>query len=182
MVYDQADDISRLERKAYEQADNILLLNQTIADQAHSIKKLEGKLENEQEVVYQLLGGLFSHYSQRGILNSHIDNLFDRNSIIKKYNNSSKWAQYPTTRQGDSNENRIDALEAQMAAAGELLYNMTKKEIEVYEPTRSQFCDFKYYAEDDDDEDDYTLDTSTSSSSTHDSMPDLNLSTPAIHQ
>lgn len=164
-----------LEKKVDEQADDISELKQKVADQAHTIQQLETKLENVQDVVYQLLGGLFSHDSQSGRLNRHIDNLFGRNSSDNKYTNSSKWGQYPTTRQGDSNENRIDALEAQMAAAGELLYNMTNKEIEVYEPRRSQFCDFKYYEEDDDDEDeDDTLVTSSTSSSTdYDSMPEL---------
>jgi len=162
-----------LEKKVDEQADDISLLKQKVADQAHTIQEMEEKLRNVQDVVYQLLGGLFSPHSQSGVLNHHIDTLFDHNnSNDNKYTNSSKWAQYPTTRQGNSNENRIDALEAQMAAAGELLYNMTNKEIEVYEPRRSQFCDFKYYEEDDDDEDD-TLDTSTSSSTDYDSMLEL---------
>ena len=145
-----------MEKKVKDQSNDILILNHKVAEQADKIQQLEEKLENVQDVVYQLLGGLFSHNSQSGRLNGHIDKLFGRNNIDdKKYTNTSKWAQYPTTRQGDSNENRIDALEAQIAAAGELLYNMTKKEIEVYEPTRSPFCDFKYYAEDDDDEDAY---------------------------
>jgi uncharacterized coiled-coil protein SlyX len=160
-----------LEKKVYEQSDNILLLNHKLAEKADKIQQLETKLENVQEVVYQLLGGLFCGTTQAGILSHHIGHLFgDKNSNDKK-TNSSKWGNNPTTSQGDSNENRIDALEAQMAAAGELLYNMTKKEIEVYEPTRSPFCNFKYYAEDDDDED---QDTSAScSSATHDSMPEL---------
>jgi len=156
-----------LEKKVAEQSDDILLLNHKVAEQADIIKEMEQKLRNVQDIVHQLLGGLFSPHSQSGILNHHIDNLFDRNSIDKTYNNTSKWNIYPTTRQGNSNENRIDALEAQMAAAGELLYNMTNKEIEVYEPRRSQFCDFKYYEEDDEDEDD---DTDTTD---YDSMPEL---------
>jgi uncharacterized coiled-coil protein SlyX len=155
-----------LEKKVKHQSGDILLLNHKLAEQQHKIKLLEEKLENVQEVVYQLLGGLFCGTTQAGTLSLHLGHLFGDKNYEKKNDNTSKWGNNPTTSQGDSNERRIDALEAQMAAAGELLYNMTKKEIEVYEPTRSQFCDFKYYAEEDDD----TLVTSTS---THDSMPEL---------
>ena len=154
---------------------NCRLLEKKVKDQSDDILVLKKKVDNLQEVVYQLLGGLFCGTTQAGTLNVHLDRLFGRNSSDKK-TNTSKWGNNPTTSQGDSNENRIDALEAQMAAAGELLYNMTKKEIEVYEPTRSPFCDFKYYAEDDDDEyDDEEAGASSAScsSATHDSMPEL---------
>jgi hypothetical protein len=145
---------------------------------------MEEKLENVQKVMYQLLGGLFSHDLQRGTLNTHIDILCYGNSRDKKYGDDiSKWTKYPTTRQGDSNENRIEALEAQMAAAGELLYNMTNKEIEVYEPMHSQITDFKYYEggedfykkDSDSDEDEYDDDDTlvTTSSTDYDSMPEL---------
>ena len=158
-----------LEKIIEDQSDNILLLEQTVSDQAHTIQQLEKKLENVQDTVYQLLGGLFCGTTQAGTLNTRIGYLFGDKQYEKK-NNTSKWGNNPTTCQGDSNERRIDALEAQMAAAGELLYDMTKKEIEVYEPTRSQFCDFKYYEEDDDED---TLVTSTSRTTDYDSMPEL---------
>jgi uncharacterized coiled-coil protein SlyX len=174
-----------LEIQVEQQADDIRYLEQKVENQAHTIERMEEKLENVQTVVRQLLGGLFSHDSQRGMLNAHLDHLcYGKLRGDRKYDDdTSKWCQYPTTRQGDSNETRIEALESQMAAAGELLYNMTNKEIDYsYQQMCSQISDFKYYEggedfykkDSDSDEDEYDDDdTLVTLSSSYDSMPEL---------
>jgi len=164
--------------------ENCRFLENKVEEQAEIIKNLEKKIDNTQEVLYQLLGGLFSHESQSSILQNHMNILHGDKPLIERHD-TSKWGLYPTTRQGDSNESRIDALESQMAAAGELLYNLTNKEIEVYEPLRNEVCDFKYYYDDyqqvedeDDEQDDDDIyyeddDTLVTIASSNDSLPKL---------
>ena len=98
-----------LEKKVTEQAAKI-------EEQAETIKALAEKLEGVQSVVYQLLGGLFCQKSQSQILKHHLTNLFPeeycgRTCCFELDDNI--WTAWPTTRQGDNCESRIEALEKQ---------------------------------------------------------------------
>ena len=92
---------------------NCRFLENKVEEQAATIKSMEEKLEGIQRVVYQLLGGLFNHDNQHGILSSHLNMLF-KNDIQAYDEDTSKWGIWPTTRQGDENADRIAALEAQI--------------------------------------------------------------------
>lgn len=81
----------------------------------HPISKkndeLEGKINRIEEVVYQLIGGLFNHETQFGIIDSHNACLFGREPSSSIGNQSV----YPTTRQGDANEEEIRLLKQQVS-------------------------------------------------------------------
>jgi hypothetical protein len=84
--------------------------------QNRKIKKLEIQLNKTQEVVYQLLGGLFCHRTQSAILEEHTAKLFDipYNPDLNQ-EDTHKYGHYPVTRQGDENEKRIARLESLVA-------------------------------------------------------------------
>ena len=91
--------------------ENCRLLEKKVEDQDAKIKELERKLEGVHTVVYQLLGGLFNQREQGMVLDNHLSYLFP-GEINTKEKNTSKWDIWPTTRQGDENERRIERLEA----------------------------------------------------------------------
>jgi predicted transcriptional regulator/uncharacterized coiled-coil protein SlyX len=70
---------------------------------------LKEKLEATQSSVYHLIGGLYNQQTQRKMLNKYIDSLFSQNQDVPdEKHEENKW---PTTRQGDKNEERIQKLE-----------------------------------------------------------------------
>jgi hypothetical protein len=86
----------------------------TIEDQSYKIEELSKKLDNVTQVVYQLLGGLFNQSSQCDTLRQHIDVLYTGKIQGRGRHddpNDSNWEDFPTTRQGDDSERRIEALE-----------------------------------------------------------------------
>ena len=86
----------------------------TIEDQAYKIEELSEKLDSVHQVVYQLLGGLFNHETQGQTLQDHID-VLNSEDVRRRGRfedpDDSKWESWPTTRQGDESERRIEALE-----------------------------------------------------------------------
>ena len=99
-----------LENLIEEQADKLKAQEETI-------NNLSEKLENVHQVVYQLLGGLFNQETQSNSLQHHIDVLYSEKRIRRsrfQEPDFSKWENYPTTRQGDDSERRIEALEQQV--------------------------------------------------------------------
>ena len=75
-------------------------------------ESLKEKLDAVQRTVYQLLGGLYNHQTQNTLLGKCVDDLFLQNQDVpdKKHRENI----YPTTRQGDQNEERIQSLEEKM--------------------------------------------------------------------
>lgn len=70
---------------------------------------LKEKLEATQFTVHHLIGGLYNQRTQRKILNKNIGVLFSQNKDVSDEDHEeNKW---PTTRQGDENEERIQKLE-----------------------------------------------------------------------
>lgn len=83
-----------------------------IQEQEETIEKISHKLECVHNIVYQLLGGLYNQKNQSGTLSANLNVLFNGSlSKDKKYENTGKWENWPTTRQGDENERRIESLE-----------------------------------------------------------------------
>lgn len=94
--------------------DNCRYLENIITEQEKKIQELENKLDALRNVVRQLIGGMFNQVTQNGIIQEHLYNLFseDTNQAPNfTYNSQNKWLSWPTTRQGDENERRIEALE-----------------------------------------------------------------------
>ena len=84
-----------------------------IEEQANKIEELSKKLDGVQNVVYQLLGGLFNQQTQGQTLEDHVCVLYSKERIRSRFEDpdDSAWEQWPTTRQGDDSERRIEALE-----------------------------------------------------------------------
>jgi len=104
--------------------ENCRFLEKKVEEQAETIKELEKKVEGIHNVVFNLLGGLFNQTTQSLTLEEHLDHLFP-NSISKcsEYKNTSEWGFWPTTRQGDNNERRIEELEKKFTDAIDTLNN-----------------------------------------------------------
>jgi len=83
-------------------------------DQLERIEKIQEKLDGVHQVVYQLVGGLYCQNEQSNSIDRHLNHLFPnlKEAIISE--NTSKWTIWPTTRQGDECERRLEALENQL--------------------------------------------------------------------
>ena len=103
-----------LENLIDEQAKTIDKQAKTIEDQECRIEKMMKMCEATQSVVYQLLGGLFNQESQSQMLQGHLNILFSEELPCKYEEDTDKWENWPTTRQGDENERRIHDLERKL--------------------------------------------------------------------
>jgi hypothetical protein len=133
-----------------------------LEEQDSTIKKLETKLDGVHALVYQLIGGLFNQGNQREIIEEHFKCLFPE--TIPEYTKDAlpeknKWTIYPTTRQGDDCERRVEALEQQIRDM--LKFDFHEPEEHYDEAELSHRCNINYIYND------------TCSVSTHSSMPDL---------
>lgn len=76
------------------------------------INVLQEKLDGVEDVVYQLLGGLFNQTTQSDILDSHLCSLRGTRYLGNGIDEGSIW---PTTRQGDQHEEEIKLLKQQVS-------------------------------------------------------------------
>jgi len=150
-----------------------------IEDQAAKIEALTKNLEGVQDVIYQLLGGVYNQHTQAHIINDHMKVLYPGIYPGKHHDMEtdpelkSKWNIWPTTRQGDQNEARIQFLER---ALGVVHYDQTREdqtredqEDEYFRTTGNLYDEVMSLDEsisDTDSDDDEDL-------STHSSMPEL---------
>jgi hypothetical protein len=137
--------------------ENARLLEERVAKQEEIIEYQATKIEKIENVVYQLLGGLFNHVTQDNFLQQHINSLLDNNEVCWSPTNDttkSKWSHYPTTRQGDDSEMRIQELEKDLKQV---------KRFVVFH-NEPKFSDEDSSDEEEDDDDDI---------SPHPSMPEL---------
>jgi hypothetical protein len=102
--------VQRTLMNVHQIVENGRYLENLIEEQSQTIKKLENKLEGLHNVVYQLVGGLFNHQTQAGIMAIH-HHIMGFNNSASIHNDTSKWDISPTTRQGDENDRRIESLE-----------------------------------------------------------------------
>jgi hypothetical protein len=86
-----------------------------IQEQADKLESVETQLKGVQEVVYQLLGGVFNQFTQARILRAHVRELYPEDTLYTEDpedpvdpTSENIW---PTTRQGDANTARIEVLE-----------------------------------------------------------------------
>jgi len=153
--------------------ENCRLLEKKVEEQATTIESLEKKVEGIQNVVYQLLGGLFNQYNQGPALENYLRVLFPENKFNYSQENTetSEWNNWPTTRQGDNNELRIADLESQIRELQQQnFYGEEDNENDNEELEDGMLHLIKQISQMKIDEDDILT---VSSSSTHSSMPDL---------
>jgi uncharacterized coiled-coil protein SlyX len=109
-----------------------------LTEQADTIQELKKKLDGLQTVVYQLLGGLFNQNSQSEILEDHLSSLFSEPRVRNRNEDpdNSKWEFWPTTRQGDANEEKIENLQKEFNLLAKTVNNHAEKgstmELRVY--------------------------------------------------
>lgn len=98
--------------------ENCRFLERTVSEQADKIALLENKLANCVEAVNQLIGGLWNQRTQHSVIEVHQKALLGESASFnpeKVEKDTSKWGIWPTTRQGDTNEVRIENLERQLS-------------------------------------------------------------------
>jgi hypothetical protein len=183
--------------------ENARILEERVAKQEEMIEYQATKIEKIENVVYQLLGGLFNQSTQSEVLNQNLDMLLDDNEVCWSPTNGtskSKWEIWPTTRQGDDSELRIQKLENELKQVKRFVVFHNEYKFSDEDSSDEEECDAsphpsmpdleQVYSNDDDtsDEGDSTSDSSPMpdlistdnhddnsvvSGSTHSSMPGL---------
>ena len=82
-------------------------------DMVGRITELESKLNRQEDIIYQLIGGLFHQTKQRDTLDYWLDTLFDRPHTTP--NTIQEGDDWPTTRQGDELEVEVKGLKKAMS-------------------------------------------------------------------
>jgi len=104
-------------------------LRKKIETHDDDLKRLRG-------VLYQLIGGIFNQKTQRYVMSSYIDDLFGTSSSEQEAETEAETeaeaeteeTQWPTTRQGDNNEERIRKLEETIQKLEKQIENMEKRQ------------------------------------------------------
>jgi hypothetical protein len=113
--------VQRTLMNIHQVAENGRHLENLISKQDKELKNLQEIVEKQNaairglnDVMYQLLGGLFCQRTQGEILDIHLASIGigqDDGSALRYPKEESGWTIWPTTRQGDANERRITELE-----------------------------------------------------------------------
>lgn len=91
-----------------------------IDDLRNELEKTKSALDAAQQSIYQLIGGLYNPKTQGKTLEKDINVLLG-NHVDTVITGESKW---PTTRQGDANEKRIEELEKKVEASQQVIYQL----------------------------------------------------------
>jgi tRNA U34 5-carboxymethylaminomethyl modifying enzyme MnmG/GidA len=158
----------------HQVVENSRHLENLVEEQKNKIQKLEEKISNIDEVIKQLVGGLFCQSTQEGILENYL-RVLDGEGFSSKLlpEDTHNWNHWPTTRQGDDCEKRIADLERYMRDVTGDICRLK------YPGQTSISSNFNY-----EEQDSYLLmrkhensnmdcDNDCDSISTHSSMPDL---------
>jgi hypothetical protein len=106
--------IQRTMMNIHQVVENGRHLENLVQEQAKKIEELEKKLSGVNECLYQLLGGLFNQQDQAKILQLYSDVLDCKKSDKITEDDTSEWGIWPTTRQGDECEKRLEELETEL--------------------------------------------------------------------
>jgi len=87
--------------------------DQIETDILQKIDDLTDKVQRQQDVIYQLLGGLYNHETQTQTLDNLVCLLLKKQPL-DIFKDTSKWTIYPTTRQSDDHAKRISILEVEI--------------------------------------------------------------------
>jgi hypothetical protein len=109
-----------------EMREQLLLLTMKLEFMEKVIEKQAEKIENNNRVICSLVNGLFNHSSQIKTITEYTEMIFGESSEEEKEEyenlpNNNRWGNYPTTRQGDEHEQRIERLEAKFNAILEII-------------------------------------------------------------
>jgi len=89
--------------------------DEEIKNLKETISELSMKLDGMHQVVYQLIGGLYCQRTQSGMIDIHNYHLgFERYKNATADHDTHSSRQWPTTRQGDENRERIEQLEEKL--------------------------------------------------------------------
>ena len=113
--------------------------NDELASLKKVVKEEKNKLDKMQEVVHQLLGGLFNQVTQSNILKQHCNRLSDNEEFDPCQFEEFDPCQFeddimPTTRQGDKNTKDI----AQLSALVSTLQNKEKENVKIIQKQQEQ--------------------------------------------
>ena len=101
------------------------------AELRQMVEKHANEIEQCKSVVYQLVGGLFNQRTQKWMGKSHTDVLMGNKyePPETKEEEEEIWAEsiWPTTRQGDKNEERIRKMEETIKQLEERILNFEKR-------------------------------------------------------
>lgn len=125
--------------------ENSRLLEKKVEEQDTKIKKLEEKLEGVHGAVYCLISGLFNQRLQGSTIHGYLEQLFP-NEYKRPYESEkevSKWDMWPTTRQGDCNEARLERLEEIIFGHSEISYTSEDDEQGGYSSVREKKSSYK---------------------------------------
>lgn len=128
--------VQRTMMNIHQVVENGRYLENLIMTQADDIKNLREIIDNQNQVITQLIGGLYSQHTQLDMIHLHLDVLNgDKNAknLAKKIN-CSIW---PTTRQGDENTKRIEKLEETIQMMTSFNYGCFDEEQSDFESLRS---------------------------------------------
>lgn len=115
--------VKRTMMNIHQVVENSRHLESLVEEQKNKIQKLEEKMANMDSVIKQLVGGLFCQSTQEGTLDTHLGVLDGENFSSKPLpENTHKWTHWPTTRQGDDCEKRIENLEDDMRSLLQFKY------------------------------------------------------------
>jgi len=143
-----------------ETSDVTMTLTKRIRKLNRKVSRQSEQIERIQDVVYQLLGGLFNQRTQNEILSTHIDILYGNNieeNEEDKYRNNKKIIEdiSPTTRQGDMLLERVESIEERLREIA------AHRESETKEETNSDTDSSSDYEPSDDDEESDDNDSSS---------------------
>lgn len=102
------DIISMVEAlKAKVESQEVLIL-----EMRENMAEKDRKIKIQGDILYQLIGGLFHHEKQAGGIDTYVAMLCGSKPNNFRKNDEEYYRQYPTTRQGDVLEHRMDDLSA----------------------------------------------------------------------
>jgi hypothetical protein len=87
-------------------------LKAKVESQEVNMAEKDRKIKIQGDILYQLIGGLFHHEKQAGGIDTFVAMLHGSKPNNCRKNDEEYYRQYPTTRQGDELEQRMDDLSA----------------------------------------------------------------------
>ena len=125
--------------------EQIIVLNEKVKYLENIVEKQSNQISAQNNALYSLVGGLFSQSTQGKTIASYLELLLDNfTQENKEYyerdelNHYNKWSIWPTTRQGDEHEQRIEQLETKLNTILDIIQeeeqeeNSTQEEIETH--------------------------------------------------
>jgi hypothetical protein len=85
-------------------------LKAKVESQEVNMAEKDRKIKIQGDILYQLIGGLFHHEKQAGGIDTFVAMLHGSKPNNCRKNDEEYYRQYPTTRQGDELESRVDYL------------------------------------------------------------------------